>query len=66
MRAGQARGPLTGLVVEVVRRLLEGKLTWWHLYLDLEAGNLRTVPPTPEAVSRLTGMRVSSLIAKKK
>lgn len=49
------------LVVEAVRRLLEGRLTWWQLFLDLESGGLRTVSPTPEAISKLTGIPVKKL-----
>ena len=52
------------LVVEVVRRLLEGRLTWWQAYLDLETMGLRTVLATPEAVSRFSGTRLKSLIRK--
>lgn len=50
------------LVVEMVRRLLEGRLTWWRVYLDLEAGNLRPVRAVPESVSKLTGIRVKKLM----
>jgi PRTRC genetic system ThiF family protein len=49
------------LVVEAVRRLLEGTLAWWQIFLDLDSGGLRTVNPTPEAVSRLTGISVKKL-----
>lgn len=66
---GAEQGPFINqwmgiLVVEVVRRLLEGRLQWWQLYLDLEAGSLRTVRPTPEAVSRVTGVRLKQLVRK--
>jgi hypothetical protein len=49
------------LVVEAVRRLLEGTLAWWQVFLDLDSGGLRTVNPTPEAVSRLTGISIKRL-----
>ncbi|MFH1003492.1 MAG: ThiF family adenylyltransferase [Chloroflexota bacterium] len=52
---------MAGLVVEVVRQLLEGRLSWWQVYLDLEAGSLRTVPATPEGVARLTHLSVKKL-----
>ena len=55
---------MAALVVEVVRRLLEGSLSWWQVYLDLEAGSLSTVSAAPEDVSRLTGMSVRKLIRK--
>ena len=44
------------LVVEVVRRLIEGTCSWMQLYLDLEAGTLTPVMATPEAVERMTGI----------
>ena len=50
------------LVVEAVRRLLEGRLAWWQGFLDLETFSLRTVPATPEAVSRFSRMRLKSLL----
>jgi PRTRC genetic system ThiF family protein len=56
---------MAALVVEVVRRLLEGSLSWWQVYLDLEAGSLRTVWAAPEAVSRLTGLPVRKLVRKR-
>jgi PRTRC genetic system ThiF family protein len=52
---------MAALVVEMVRRLLERRLGWWQLFLDLESGGLRTVSPTPEAISRLTGIPVKKL-----
>jgi hypothetical protein len=53
---------MAALVVEVVRRILEDRLFWWQIYLDLEAGSLRTVAPTPEAVARLTGIPLKKLL----
>jgi len=53
---------MAALVVEMVRRLLEGRLSWWQVYLDLEVGSLRTVAPTPEAVARLTGTPLKKLL----
>ena len=57
---------MAALVVEVVRRLLEGRLTWWQVYLDLEVGSLRTVPVTPEGVARLTGIKEHILLAERR
>ena len=45
---------MAALVVEVVRRLIEGTCPWMQLYLDLEAGTLSPVLATPEAVARVT------------
>ncbi len=52
---------MAAMVVEAVRRLLEGRLTWWQLFLELESASLHTMSPTPEAVSRLTGIPVKKL-----
>ena len=40
------------LVVEVVRRLIEGTCPWMQLYLDMEAGTLYPVPAAPGATRR--------------
>ena len=50
------------LVVEVVRRLIEGTCAWMQLYLDLEAGTLTPVMATPEAVGRMTGISTRKLL----
>ena len=52
---------MAAMVVEAVRRLLEGRLAWWQLFLELESTGLYTMSPTPEAVSRLTGIPVKKL-----
>ena len=52
------------LVLEVVRRILEGTCPWMQLYLDLDAGTLTPTMATPEVVSRLTGIKPSKLIEK--
>jgi hypothetical protein len=52
------------LVLEVVRRIIEGTCPWMQLYLDLEAGTLTPTMATPEVVSRLTRIRISKLIEK--
>jgi hypothetical protein len=46
---------MASLVVEVVRRLIEGTCHWMQLCLDLEMGNLYSIPATPEGVERITG-----------
>jgi hypothetical protein len=38
------------LVVEVVRRIIEGSCEWMQLYLDLEAGALRPVYAIPDSL----------------
>jgi hypothetical protein len=52
------------LVLEVVRRIIEGTCPWMQLYLDLDAGTLTPTMATPEAVSRLTRIKTSKLIEK--
>jgi len=54
------------LVVEVVRRLIEGTCPWMQLYLDLEAGTLSPVPATPEAVARMTGISRRKLVKERR
>ncbi len=54
------------LVLEVVRRIIEGTCPWMQLYLDLDAGTLTPTMATPEVVSRLTGIKVSKLIEKER
>ncbi len=45
---------MAALVLETVRRLIEGTCSWIQLYLDLEAGTLMSVPATREAMGRMT------------
>ena len=52
------------LVLEIVRRIIEGTCPWMQLYLDLDDGTLTPTMATPEVVSRLTGIKVSKLIEK--
>jgi len=40
------------LLVEVVRRLIEGTCPWTQLYLDLQSGTLHPVLATPQAVKK--------------
>jgi len=54
------------LVLEVVRRIIEGTCPWMQLYLDLDAGTLTPTMATPEVVSRITGIKVSKLIEKER
>ncbi len=48
---------MASLVVEVVRRLIEGTCLWMQLYLDLEAATLHPVLATPEAAQKITGRK---------
>jgi len=68
--AGPGQGPtinqfMAALLVETVRQLMEGRLSWWQMYLDLEAMAVRTVPPTPEGVSRITRVSVRRLVERR-
>lgn len=62
----QEQGPtinqaMAVLVVEVVRRIIEGTCPWMQLYVDLEAGTLVPVLATPEAVAHATGIEKRQL-----
>ena len=48
---------MASIVVEVVRRLIEGTCLWMQLYLDLEAATLHPVLATPEAAQKITGTK---------
>lgn len=52
------------LVLEFVHRLLNNKLTWMGVYLDLDAGTLQAVPAEPITVARMCGVKVDTLIRK--
>ena len=49
------------LVLEVVRRILEGVCPWMQLSLDMETGTLTPTLATPENVAGLLKMNVKSL-----
>lgn len=55
---------MADLVLMFVYKLLSGTLTWMGVYIDLDSGNFNTIPADPEIVSRLTGIKVSSLMMK--
>jgi len=57
---------MAALLLEVVRRILEGTCPWMQLYLDLDAGTLTPTMASPEVVSRLTGIKPSRLIVKER
>lgn len=50
------------LVLQVSSKLLENKLTWMGVYLDLEVGYLRPVFINPEGVSRLCNIPTKELM----
>ncbi|MDP2729164.1 MAG: ThiF family adenylyltransferase [Dehalococcoidales bacterium] len=67
--AADEQGPtinqaMAALVLEVVRRIIEGTCPWMQLLLDLDAGTLTPTMASPEVVFRLTGIRPSRLIEK--
>jgi hypothetical protein len=49
------------LVVEVVRRLIEGSCLWIQLYLDMNQGTLQPVMATPETLEEITGKKYRKL-----
>lgn len=55
---------MAALVVEVVRRLIDGTCPWMQLYLDLEVGTLSPVMATVEAVVKMTGVKRRKLVRK--
>ncbi len=57
---------MAALVLEVVRRLIDGTCPWMALFLDLDTGELRPVYATPEIVARVTGLRVRDLVSPRK
>ena len=54
------------LVLEFMRRLLQGTLCWMGVYLDMEAGTMQTVPADPVVVARMLGVKVDTLFLQKK
>lgn len=58
----QEQGPtinqvMAVLVVEVVRRLIEGSCPWMQLLVDMHTGSLIPVMATPEAAAKIVGKR---------
>jgi PRTRC genetic system ThiF family protein len=69
--AGNDQSPIinqamASLVLEVVRRIINGACSWMGLYLDMENGSLNPVYATPQTVSRLTGIPERKLIHRDK
>lgn len=55
---------MAAVMLEVVRRLIEGTCPWMQLYLDMETGSLVPVLATPEAVEGVTGIKKRKLLQK--
>jgi PRTRC genetic system ThiF family protein len=53
---------MAALVLDIVYKLINGKLEWMGAYIDLESGSLSPVPATPEAVARITGAKLTDLV----
>lgn len=50
------------LVLDIMYKLLAGKLTWMGVYVDMEAGTLKPVEAEPETVARMFGIKTNSLM----
>lgn len=50
------------LILEFVRRILAGELTWLGAYLDMDAGTLKPVPAEPAIVSRMLSIDQEDLM----
>ena len=64
------RGPtvnqwMATLVVEALRKLLEGRLDWWQCFFDLESMSICTVPSSPEAVAQVLHISEDKLLRKR-
>jgi len=57
---------MAALMLEVVRRLIDGTCSWMQLYLDMETGSLVPVMATPGAVEGVTGIKKKRLVNTKK
>jgi molybdopterin/thiamine biosynthesis adenylyltransferase len=57
---------MAGLVIEVVRKLIEGTCPWMQLWLDLEMGTLTPVLATPQNVAGITQKSVRKLVGMKR
>ncbi len=55
---------MANLVLEFVRQLMAGQLTWMQAYIDLDHGVMRTVPARPDIVYEMTKIPVSRLMRK--
>lgn len=53
---------MAAIVLEVVRRIINGTCPWMQLYLDMETGALTPVYATPEAVAQITKISARKLI----
>jgi hypothetical protein len=46
---------MAALTVETFRRLLAGTLTWMQIIIDMETGNMRSVPADPQTLTEMLG-----------
>ena len=52
---------MAALVLEVVRRILDGTCPWMQLSLDMDTGTVTPTLATPENVAAMLRMNVRSL-----
>jgi len=50
------------ILLEFVRRIIKGELTWMGAYLDLDAGSLRPVPANPDTVAAILNYHPDTVI----
>lgn len=55
---------MANLVLEFVRKLMAGQLTWMQAYIDLDHGVMRTVPARPDIVHEMTKIPTNKLLRK--
>lgn len=57
---------MAALVLDMVRKLLDGKLTWMGVSIDLEIGTMRPIEASPKTVARMVGLQEPQLMLIKK
>ncbi|MDP3062999.1 MAG: ThiF family adenylyltransferase [Chloroflexota bacterium] len=55
---------MAALVLEVVRRIVQGTCSWMQVSLDLAAGTMQVTHATPETVAQMTGVPAQVLVDK--
>lgn len=53
---------MASIVIQVVRRMAAGACPWMALHVDMDQGHLTPTYATPEAVARITGVPVETLV----
>lgn len=51
-------------ILEFVRRIISHELSWLGVYVDMDAGTVKTVPAEPYIVSRMLSIKENQLIKK--